>query len=237
MNAPDLVLLHGALGARSQLAPLAEALRPAFRVHLLDFEGHGDAPPPDHPFGVDAFGANVLALLDAAGVGRARFFGYSMGGYVALHLAATHPHRVERIATLGTKFRWDADTAAREAARLDPVTIRAKVPRFADALVARHAGAGGWERVLAATADFLHDLGARPALTDAVLRCIPHPVRVIVGDRDATVSVEESAAAAESLPAAELTVLPDTPHPIEQVPPERLAPILLDFLGTASPGR
>ena len=43
-----------------------------------------------------------------------------MGGYVALHLALHHPERVQRIVTLGTKFRWDPVTAEREAARLDP---------------------------------------------------------------------------------------------------------------------
>jgi hypothetical protein len=56
-------------------------------------------------------------------------------------------------------------------------------------------------------------------------------VRVMVGDRDAMVSVEESAAAARALPAGELAVLPRTPHPIEQVRLERLVGEIDDFLG------
>ena len=50
---------------------------------------------------------------------------------------------------------------------------------------------------------------------DETLRVVTHPVRVMVGDRDATVSVEESAAVARILPAGELAVLPRTPHPID----------------------
>ena len=227
----DLVLLHGALGASSQLDALAEALRPRFRVHQLDFEGHGDAPPRGRPFRVRQFAENVVELLDAAGIGAARLFGYSMGGYVALHLAAQRPDRVARVATLGTKFRWDPETAAREAARLDPDAIRAKVPLFADTLAARHERAGGWERVLAHTADFLRDLGDHPLLTDATLARIESPVRVIVGDRDNTVGVQESAAVAGALRAGSLSVLPDTPHPIERVELPTLVPVLQGFFG------
>jgi pimeloyl-ACP methyl ester carboxylesterase len=154
-----------------------------------------------------------------------------MGGYVALCLALAHPERVDRIATLGTKFRWDPAIAAREAARLDPAIIRAKVPRFADALAARHEGAGGWEAVLARTADFLRELGEHPMLTDTTLSRIPHPVRVIVGDRDNTVSVDESGNVATQLASGTLAVLEDTPHPLEQVPVDILSQALQDFFG------
>ena len=144
-----------------------------------------------------------------------------------------HPERVDRIATLGTKFRWDPATAAREAARLDPATIRARVPRFADALAARHERTGGWEAVLARTTDFLRELGEHPSLTDETLSRIPHQVRVCVGERDNTVSVEETEEVAKRLASGSLTVLKDVPHPIEQVDVNVLSPILQDFFGAA----
>jgi pimeloyl-ACP methyl ester carboxylesterase len=227
----DLVLLHGALGASSQLDPLAHALGNRFHVHQVDFEGHANVPPRDRPFRVESFAENVIELLDRKAITRARIFGYSMGGYVALHLAAEQPDRVESVATLGTKFRWDAATAVHEASRLDPQTIRDRVPHFAEVLAARHAAAGGWVGVLARTAEFLRDLGDQPRLSDAVLAQIRQPVRVIVGDRDSTVSVDESTAVAESLGAGSLTVLRDTPHPIEQVEVKTLAGVLLEFFG------
>jgi pimeloyl-ACP methyl ester carboxylesterase len=213
----DLVLLHGALGASGQLDALGVALSSRFRVHLLDFEGHGNAQPRDRPFRMQFFAENVVELLDRERIGRARLFGYSMGGYVATYLAAEQPDRVASVATLGTKFRWDPETAAREAGRLDPATIRLKVPRFAEALAVRHANAGGWEAVLARTADLLRDLGDHPLLTDEVLARIAQRVHVIVGERDNTVSVDESSAVARALGSGSLTVMPDTPHPIEQV--------------------
>ena len=232
----DIVLLHGALGASKQLVPLAEALSNDFRVHTLDFEGHGSVPPRKRPLRVEYMVANVRDFLHTSGISRAGFFGYSMGGYVALHLALQHPHLVERVATLGTKFRWNVETAAREAARLDPVTIRAKVPRFAEALAMRHGRAGGWEAVLTRTAEFLRDLGENPLLTDVTLGQIRQPVRILVGDRDNTVSAEESAAVAGTLHNGSLTVLPETPHPIEQVAMDELVRVLRSFF-SGNPGR
>jgi pimeloyl-ACP methyl ester carboxylesterase len=217
LKSRHVVLLHGALGAARQLDPLADALRSTFRVHQLDFEGHAAAPPRDRPFRMQHFAENVIELLERGGIEAAALFGYSMGGYVSLYLAAERPELVESVATLGTKFRWDPATAAREAGRLDPNAIRAKVPRFAETLAARHTVAGGWEGVLARTADLLRNLGDHPPLTDAVIARIRQPVRVIVGDRDNTVTVDESEDVARRLPHGSLTVLPDTPHPIEQV--------------------
>lgn len=233
MSKPDILLLHGALGGNDQLLPLAAALEPSFRVHTLDFEGHAEAAPADRPFRVEHFVENVLALLDDEGLRKAHIFGYSMGGYVALCLALLHPDRVSSVATLGTKFRWDSVTAEREAARLDPLAIRAKVPRFADALAARHERSGGWESVLRRTADFLRHLGSHPSLTDETFSRITHPVRVIVGDRDNTVSVEECAGVVQQLASGSLTVLQDTPHPIEQVSVDALASVLAGFFGAA----
>ena len=229
----DLVLLHGALGSSTQLDPLAEALRDRFRVHQFDFEGHGKAAQRGRPFRMQHFAANVAEVMDRLALQQVMLFGYSMGGYVALHFALEHPERVSRVATLGTKFRWDAAYAAREVARLDPAVIRAKVPAFATALEARHAGAGGWEGVLTATADMLRHLGDHPLLTESTLPTITAPARIIVGDRDNTVSEEESAAIAKLLGSGSVTVLPNTPHPIEQVAIDRLAPVLLEFLDSA----
>ena len=227
-----ILLLHGALGARDTLQPLADALAPLLPhetvVHAHEFAGHG-ATPDDHDAASDApydavrLAAGVLDAMDARGIERATMFGYSMGGYVALLLAAEHPARVRAVVTLATKLAWMPESAVRETSRLDAATIRAKVPRFADALAARHAGAGGWETVLARTAAMMHAIAARPLVTPEVLARVACPTRVCVGDRDATVTLDECATAVRTLPRGELAVLPGTGHPLEHADPARLA--------------
>lgn len=225
---PDVILIHGALGAIDQLAPLAAQLASRVTVHRVELEGHG-ARSSDLPYSTERFAANIRAFMAEKGIARASIFGYSMGGYVALCLAAESPDLVARVATLGTKLAWSAEVATKETARLHAPTIRAKVPRFADMLEQRHAGAGGWELMLERTAAFMSSLGVKPVVDDAMLARIKQPVRLMVGDHDNVVTVEETRRAASALSAGELAVLPGTPHPIEQVRLPLLATHLNDL--------
>lgn len=226
---PSLVLLPGALGAASQFADLRARLAPHFRLVSPDFEGHGPRPGAGRPFRMAHFVENLLETIVVHDLTPARVVGYSMGGYVALALARQQPDLIHSVLTLGTKFFWDDATAAREAGRLDPALLEAKVPQFAHELVARHP-ASGWQEVVRQTADLLRDLGANPLLTPARLAEIQQPVRVLVGDRDATVTVEETTAAWRALPNAQLQVLPTTPHPLERVSADALAASIASFM-------
>jgi pimeloyl-ACP methyl ester carboxylesterase len=174
---------------------------------------------------MEYFVENVVAYLDAHALPAAHVFGYSMGGYVALLMAQTHPSRVLSAQTLGTKLAWAPEIAARETRLLDPTTIRAKVPPFAQELAARHT-ALGWEAVLAHTAELLTDLSQTPRLTPEGFGHIHCPVRLGVGDRDATVTVEETLAVYRALPNAQLAVWPNTPHPLDKIDPAQLAQMI-----------
>jgi pimeloyl-ACP methyl ester carboxylesterase len=231
----DLILVHGALGAAEQLEPLRALIAASGReVHVVELEGHGNTHMADRDYSIRRFGGNITAFMARMGIERAAIFGYSMGGYAALALAGEVPDRVAAVATLGTKLAWTPEVAARETTRLDPATIRAKVPKFASQLEARHQGAGGWEAVLARTASLMTGLGAKPIVDQSMLAEVAQPVRFMVGDRDALVTLDETAAAAKSVPKGELAILPNTPHPIEQARLPLLAGQIADFMTAVS---
>lgn len=222
-----LILLHGAVGDQTQLYPLREQLsRPD--VHSLNFAGHGARTLDASPFRLESFADDLLAWLDSNASEPADIFGYSMGGYVALYVAALHPERVRSVFTLGTRLRWTPEAAAEMCAQLDAAKIAEKVPRFAAQLEGVHR-ATGWQRVLALTCDALRALGEKPLLTDTLLARISCPVRLAVGDRDLTVAVEEVRDASRLLPKGEFEVLPNTPHPIERVSLQRVVFTLQQF--------
>ena len=214
------------------MQPLASRLESRFTVHLLDFAGHGPAPGPAGPLTIELLADQVAACVAERSLAPARIFGYSLGGYVALHLAATRPALVSRVQTLGTKLAWSPEVALQLNRGLDPSAIRAKVPKLASALEALHTGMG-WEPLLDATRRMLDDLGAHPRLTTDAFARIPHPIRLTIGDRDTTVSVEETLAVTRALPAGELEVIPGLPHMIEKMDPERIARSVVEFLGAA----
>lgn len=224
----DLLLLHGALGDSTQLEPLRALLGARHRCHLVEFEGHGRTAST-HAYGVARFADNVRSYMAGHCIQRASIFGYSMGGYVALALAS-QLDAIQAVATLATKLAWNPEFAAAETRRLDPPKMREKVPAFAQLLERRHAQAGGWETVLSRTREFMTGLGAAPAVDDAMLARIQQPALLMVGDRDAVVSLDETTRAAKALRNGRLVVLPETPHPFEQVDARRVAGHLLDFL-------
>ena len=217
------ILLHGALGSASQLDPLIAELSAVDNLRAMEFGGHGNTPLLDRPFTIAGFVAQLAEYVDREGIERADLFGYSMGGYVALAYALAHRERVGRIFTLGTKFTWTPEFAARERARLDPAVIRAKQSDMAEVLMARHAGAGGWESTLCHTAALMQSLGDHPVLGMPELSRVEPRACLMVGDRDAMVGVGETSWASERVRAGELAVLPGTPHPFELVDHKMLA--------------
>lgn len=105
-----LVLLHGFPFTSEMwhdvLALLEESGVPTLTV---DAPGLGTTPiPPGEP-SVELAAENVRRELDARGADRAVLAGLSMGGYIALAFAASHPSRVAGLALLDTKASADTD--------------------------------------------------------------------------------------------------------------------------------
>ncbi|NOX63870.1 MAG: alpha/beta hydrolase [Chloroflexi bacterium] len=223
-----LLLLHGALGAKDQFDKLSPQLEGKFAVHRLEFDGHGHAPLGERGFCNAAFVQNVIDYLDARGIERVDIFGYSMGGYIACLVAAEHPQRVNRIATLGTKYLWDEASLARELQYLDVDKIKEKVPHFADMLARRHI-ALGWETVVERTKEVMRENVETGGLTPKFMSRLEQPIRVMVGDRDATAGVSDSYTIFLALRHGQFEVLPATPHPFERVSHARLVASLEEF--------
>jgi 2-succinyl-6-hydroxy-2,4-cyclohexadiene-1-carboxylate synthase len=100
-GAPDsgertLVLLHGFTGDTTTWSPVRESLRKHGKTIALDLVGHGKSPKPEDvdEYKMAACVEQVVAALDKRGLRACWFVGYSMGGRVAVTLAAHHPERV-----------------------------------------------------------------------------------------------------------------------------------------------
>lgn len=220
--------LHGAIGASDQLIPIAETLRtslPDVRIH--DFCGHGQREMPQDDFSIRLFAEDFITRLDADNVKCSDVFGYSMGGYVALYVARYFPERIGRIMTVATKLGWSVPVAEKEVKMLDPETIAVKVPVFAAALEKRHAS--GWKEVLSKTAAMMLSLGSNPPLKDEDFRTIEHEVLMCVGDRDKMVSIEETIHVYRQLKNASFCTMPSTPHPVEQLNLNFIAPLTRNY--------
>jgi pimeloyl-ACP methyl ester carboxylesterase len=228
MSRPDLLLLHGALGASTQFKQLVPLLREKYDVHTLDFEGHGNSPPKNRPFRSKYFAENVLGYMKMNAVKAADIFGHSMGGFIGLFLARFYPKRVKRVFTLGTKFQWTPEIAKKENAFLDPKKLTEKVPQYAIELRRRHT-ASGFEKILEMIREMNVSLGKKSVLNDEEIQKINKKVRIGMGDQDYMVSIEESVNVYRLLQHGELQIFPDTQHPLERVSFPNLAHSIMNF--------
>jgi pimeloyl-[acyl-carrier protein] methyl ester esterase len=97
-----LVLLHGWAMHSGIFASLVERLESAFAVHLVDLPGHGRSRDAGVPLTLAAAADAVAATVPE----RALWLGWSLGGLVALQVAATRPAAVRGLVALAASPRF-----------------------------------------------------------------------------------------------------------------------------------
>lgn len=225
---PNLLLLHGALGAAKQMIPLKELLMETYQVHTYDFPGHGGKDFAEHALTIPILAEHLLDHLKEFHLIGSHVFGYSMGGYAALWLEAQKPGIFSSIMTFGTKFNWTTDIAVKESKLISPEFLELKAANYVSTLIARHFPYD-WKRLCTETAHLMQHLAKHP-MTNDELGQIGCPVQISVGDRDNMVTLEESAHTYTALSTASLLVMPNTPHLFEKVPLTHLAQEIKRFI-------
>ena len=96
-----LVLVHG-FGSSSQDWELQlRAFSDRYRVIAPDLRGFGRSQRAE-PLSIEQFASDILLILDEAGVRRFHLLGFSLGGAVALQIAAVAKERICRLVLVNT---------------------------------------------------------------------------------------------------------------------------------------
>ena len=118
------ILLHGAAGSWSTWTPLiraADLAEPGLMTDLVipDLPGWGDTPLPsdDTAEGIESLARTVAGIARALGYERWRVVGHSLGGFVALELAASHPAQTTTVGLVSATTFSVIDSARHPLAR------------------------------------------------------------------------------------------------------------------------
>ena len=227
-----VVLLHAFPMSGSMWEPQLEALK-AFRVLTPDLRGFGGTPLVG-PWLVEHAAADVLESF----AGRAVFVGLSMGGYIALQIAAAAPGRVAGLVLCDTRAEPDAnENKVKRAAAIDFVRKNGVEPFLGpflkDAVSNQNAmpflkgvaSKSAPEAVMAALAA----LAARPDAAPGLSK-IKVPTAVLVGSQDKITPLPLSEAMRSRIPGAELHIVPDSGHFSNAENPAAFNERLLSFL-------
>jgi non-heme chloroperoxidase len=222
----------------SRVLPLLPA---RYYAYALDQRGHGDSERPDCCYAVEDFAGDVVAFLDAVGVGRATLVGHSGSCLVARRVAVAHPERVARLVLIGSPGSLgdnEEELALQTAVQAleDPVPVQfARELQGAAAHVALPEAF--FERLVAESLKlparvWKSALEGLFAFDDAAdLARIAAPTLLIWGEWDRWLPREEEDQLAVAIPGARVVVYPATGHSPNWERPERVAADLDAFMG------
>ncbi|MEO8443745.1 MAG: alpha/beta hydrolase [Gammaproteobacteria bacterium] len=98
---PPLVLIHANFGNLLSWDGWVDTLKDRHRILRFDMTGHGlTGPDPSGDYSLQRTVQLTERFVDALGLTRFAIGGTSIGGTVALHYAAAHPERVDRLILL-----------------------------------------------------------------------------------------------------------------------------------------
>jgi pimeloyl-ACP methyl ester carboxylesterase len=221
------------------------------RTIAIDYRDVGDSDPAEAPYAIADLAGDIAALAAELGVERAAVVGISMGGFIALELALSHPALVERLVLVVTSAGGSlhVSTSPEIMRLLMPGDAEAETGGGARRVCAAVAAPGFAERHPEAIDEFVEIARHQPLSRDGYLRqlqaCRAHdvagrleeirvPTLVLHGDVDPLVPLENGRRLAARIPGARLVVYEDTGH-IPEV--ERDAAFNRDVLAFVAPVR
>jgi pimeloyl-ACP methyl ester carboxylesterase len=234
-----IILLHGYGDSWFSYSPILPLLDKKYRVYIPDQRGHGNSDRPSEGYALKQFAADVVAFMDAMNVKQATIVGHSMGSFVAQHVAAQVPGRVNKLVLIGsaTKIRNNVVTGLQQEinALADPmpekfvrdfqigVAFQPLPQEFLDGVVRESLKlpARVWRGVMAQM--------VAPEADDELKR-IKSPTLIIWGDKENIFPRSEQDLLVAALRNAVLKVYPDTGHAPNWERPERVVKDLHEFI-------
>ena len=99
---PPLLLIHGLGSSGRDWEMQIDAFSEYFQVVVYDVRGHGKSEKPPGPYSVPLFAEDCAELLKVLGFDRVHVVGISMGGMIALQLAADYPEMVQDLVIINS---------------------------------------------------------------------------------------------------------------------------------------
>ena len=248
-----LLQIGGAGFAHENFGFVTDEMVRHFTVIDFDLRGYGFSDRPEQHYSMEVWADDCAALLDAIGVERAHVHGTSMGGMVAIKLAAKYPEKVDGLVidcaaaksgfTCRARFEiWKA-LAQAYGMGSTPIALELATQAASRAFLDSPRGPelipviqGVLERncsveIFCAACDAMIEMD----LSDDLSR-ISAPTLVMDGDQDILTPLDQgpqgvgNRAIAERIPNAELYVIEGVGHTNLMEAPELSAEVVVGFL-------
>lgn len=218
---PTLLFLHGGGESRDVWSPVFAQLRPNhWRLVAPDLRGHGESGrAKDYRF--DDFVDDVHQILKRLKGRPVVLVGSSIGGLVALMVAATYPTLVDGVVLL------DAPS------RLSPAAVKREGQKLVEG-ISRGCGVLSHVDPELMAGRLIEEVLSRPERLTEAARAICVPTLFLHGTESETVGQTEVRRLSEDIPHAEITSV-DAGHLIARDNPQAVASRIAAFVPTLIP--
>jgi pimeloyl-ACP methyl ester carboxylesterase len=245
---PPVLLLHGVGGNHTVWNEVIPGLATEFRVLAPDLRGHGrSVAPADSEFSFSEMMGDLLRLLDEKRVDSAHVVGLSGGAMLALRLTLDRPERVRSLTMMGGAAYTDSHTRA-VAQRWAETFSKEGPDRFALRLL-KDLYYPDWVEAHLDFADEVRrqvkhqDYGpaVRWALAMATfdernrIATVARPTLIVQGMQDAVMDASHARILRQTIPGAQIRILPETGHLVPVERPREVVETLLKFLRSVGP--
>ncbi|MEU4157284.1 alpha/beta hydrolase [Actinoplanes sp. NPDC026670] len=249
-----VLLLHGGFCSLESLRAQSDALIPDHRVFAFERPGHGRSADIDEEYGYERGLADTVAYLDLVGLESAHVVGYSDGAIIGLLLALDHPERVRSLTAISANLDPSAFTApgeedaepaavgeedaepaavgeedAEPAAAEETRTGQAEAEPDVERLHYERLSPDGPEHADVVLTKLFRLWTTQPNIDPKELARLTKPVLIMAADRD-TIRPDHTLLIAESIPGAQLCIVPGTTHALVAEKPKLISMIIREFL-------
>lgn len=241
-----IVFAHGLLFSGGMFNEQVNALKDRYRCITFDFRGHGHSQVTENGYGMDALSDDAAEIIERLHCAPCHFLGFSMGGFVAMRLAARRPELIKSLILVSTS----ADPEPKEgllkyrllnlvARLIGPwVVARHVMPMMFSQRFLRNPLRAKerkiWRRQLISNDRF----GVTRAVTGVIdrrgvydeLHNIKIPTLIIVGQHDVATPPDRSERMHAAVPDSRLVVIPATGHMAPVEAPDEVSAALEAFL-------
>ena len=249
----NIVLCHGYSGSHQDWIQPISALMSDYRVVVKDRRGHGSsqAPASADAYSIKTFADDVMSVMSVAGITECCLGGHSMGGFIALELALSHPELVAALVLVDTSSgemdmppehsearlkALDIARAQGTAAAFDYVADNS--PMVKDHLQKHpHMRAISRQRTMETSAEgYAHAWGALRNWTPLTPRLpeIKAPTLIVVGEED-TPFLRPAEVLRDGIPNSRIAMIPGSGHTPQLEKPEAFNRALREFLAQHFP--
>jgi pimeloyl-ACP methyl ester carboxylesterase len=199
-----VILLHGGLANSNYWGELVRALKPHYRVIVMDSRGHGRSSRDARPYGYDLMASDVIALMDFLRIDKAAVVGWSDGAIVGLDIAIHHPERLSKLFA----FAANSDPSGVKDVNQSPVFT---------AFIAR--ARTEYEKLSPTPTEYEPFLSqitkmwdSQPHWTADDLHGIKVPIWIVDADHDEAIKRENTLFMADNIPGSGLLIEPQVSH-------------------------